>query len=205
MGATTKRRPMGKDPRIHPAVRIYVLPNGRMPERGSDGAVAFDVFVRAIVAPHLEPNTPLRKTVFDFREKPSGFNGYVRLHRPNREGPEVLAYMLPPKDSIIVGVGFIVEMPFPLCYLVLPKSGLSTVQDIHIINAPAPVDSDYRGEAGVRLENRSINPFPIYQGQAIAQILFTRAIMPDFVRKEHYLDLAPSLRGAHGFGSTTSR
>ncbi|GEM_PF-4914514 len=54
-------------------VKIHVLPGGTLPKRQSNGAVGYDVHLRAIVSPHEidEKNPRLRKTLFDFRKIPS--------------------------------------------------------------------------------------------------------------------------------------
>ena len=80
-----------------PSVKIYLVPGGMMPERKTAGAAAFDVFARAIVSPDvMDPQKSfLRKTLFDFKNTP---------------------YDLKPQESVLIGIGFLTEMDFPLCY-----------------------------------------------------------------------------------------
>ena len=56
------------------AVKIYVLPGGKMPERKTKGAIGYDVFLQAIVSPDtMDPdNKVLRKVLFDSTERGAG-------------------------------------------------------------------------------------------------------------------------------------
>ena len=170
------------------SVRIHLLSGGRMPERKTPGAVAFDVSARAIVSPHEmdAQKSFLRKTLFDFTTK---------------DGIEI-AYRLEPDESVLLGIGFVTEMEFPLCYEIKQRSGLSSTQDIIVVNKDTIVDSDYRGEAGVRLKNIGNLPFLLKKGMRIAQIKFEFAVIPEFTEVFSYDDLSQTERGAQGFGST---
>src|SRR5687768_8973003 len=58
---------------FNPPVRIHVLPGGVMPSRQSEGAIGFDVGLRAILhATEKDPEQPhLRRLLFDFESVPS--------------------------------------------------------------------------------------------------------------------------------------
>src|SRR3989344_9525539 len=143
-------------------VRIYLLPGGKMPERKTKGAIGFDVAIRTVVSSmEMDPTNPiLRKTLFDFIEIPKD-NPYIERHVvivPRQAGDQ-LAYQMDPGESVLVGIGFITEMEWPMFYWVAPRSGLAAKWGITVTNAPGTVDPDYRGEAGVLVFNRNSHPF----------------------------------------------
>lgn len=66
-------------------------------------------------------------------------------------------------------------------------------------NAPGTIDSDYRGEVKVILQNGGSQPVTIARGDRIAQLVFARYEAPELV---DVTELEESTRGAGGFGST---
>lgn len=206
------------DERIHcflhqldyPKVKFFVLPGGKKPLRATEGAVGFDFFLRAAVSPsEMEPNNRiLRKTLFNFKDTPRD-NPFIERHilitpAENGSGTE-LAYMMEPGESVLVGVGVVFEMDFPLFHWVAPRSGLAAKWGITVTNAPGTVDPDYRGEAGVLVLNTNKHPFPLKKDMKIAQALFQRAVIPELVEVKSYEDLSKTVRGTGGFGSTGIR
>lgn len=191
-----------------PLVKIYVLPGGRMPERKTDGAIGYDVFLRAVVSPtDMDPeNKVLRKTLFDFAHMPTDNPDIERrvVVSPTDSGNE-LAYRMEPKDSVLVGIGFITELVFPMFYWVAPRSGLASRWGITVTNAPGTVDPDYRGEAGVLVLNGNNHPFLLKKDMRIAQVIFQTAIIPELVGLGSYEELSTTKRGSGGFGSTGVR
>ncbi|MDE1970090.1 MAG: dUTP diphosphatase [Patescibacteria group bacterium] len=107
-----------------------------------------------------------------------------------------------PGESVLVGIGFITEMPYPMFYWVAPRSGLASRHGITVTNAPGTVDPDYRGEAGVLIYNRSEYPFDLKHNMRIAQIIFSNALIPNLVPMETFEELTATKRGSGGFGST---
>jgi dUTP pyrophosphatase len=77
-----------------------------------------------------------------------------------------------------------------------PRSGLSAQKKLLLINTPATIDADYRGELYISLFNLSKTPVLIEKGDRIAQMICTLAIqLNDFPIK-------PDKRGTNGFGSS---
>ena len=186
-------------------VRIHLLPGGKMPERKTSGAVGFDASIRAVVSStEMDPTNPiLRKTLFDFNEVPKD-NPYIERHVvivPGQSGNQ-LAYQMDPGESVLVGIGFITEMEWPMFYLTLPRSGFATKWGIVIKNAMCPVDLDYRGEPGVLVCNENPHSFLLHKDMRIAQIIFQKALIPDFEIAQSYNELSGTDRGTGGFGST---
>ncbi len=180
-------------------VKIHVLPGGHLPERKTDGAIGFDVYLRAIVsATEMDSKNPnLRKTLFDFKNVPD--DKVTAKHVIEANGK--LAYRMDPGESVLVGMGFITEMEFPMFYWVAPRSGLASKYGITVTNAPGTVDPDYRGEAGVLVYNRNSFHFDLEHNMRIAQIIFQSAIIPD-IDVIDFNDLDKTRRGSGGFGST---
>ena len=94
-------------------------------------------------------------------------------------------------------------MPEPLGHagLVTPRSGLAARFGIGIANTPGVVDSGYRGELAVALINHGSATVEIKRGDRIAQLVVVPVVDLEFEVVE---ELAPSERGADGFGSTGS-
>ncbi|MFO0718967.1 MAG: dUTP diphosphatase [Candidatus Paceibacterota bacterium] len=183
-----------------PNIKVYALPGGHLPERQTDGAVGYDVYARAIVsASEMDQSNPnLRKTLFDFREVPKDPVVAKKVHMLN----DRLVYRMEPGESVLVGIGFVTEMPYPLFYWVAPRSGLASKWGITVTNAPGTVDPDYRGEAGVLVYNRNETSFDLEHNMRIAQILFQWAIIPEITEVATFEDLGQTRRGTGGFGST---
>lgn len=186
---------------IPPVVKIHVLPGGKMPERQTTGSIGYDVYGRAIVSPsEKDPVNPtLRLTLFDFVNLPT--DPAIAPHAIEREDGG-FNYRLEPGESVLVGIGFVTEMPFPMFYWVAPRSGLASRYGITVTNAPGTVDPDYRGEAGVLVYNRNTTHFDLEPQTRIAQIIFQEALIPCLRLVESYTDLTSTARGTGGFGST---
>lgn len=189
----------------NPLVKIHLLPGGKMPERKTEGAIGFDVAIRAVVSPsEMDPTTPvLRKTLFDFENVPKD-NPYIERHVavvPSQTG-NLLAYQMEAGESTLVGIGFLTEMDWPMFYWVAPRSGLAAKWGITVTNAPGTVDPDYRGEAGVLVYNRNPHPFLLHKGMRIAQVIFQNALIPKFIQVGSPEELSGTNRGVGGFGST---
>ena len=182
-------------------IRICILPGGHLPERQTSGAIGYDVYLRAIISPtEMELENPnLRKTLFDFKTVP--LDELVARHIKEVNHGK-LVYRMDPGESVLVGIGFVTEMPFSMFYWVAPRSGLASRHGITVTNAPGTVDPDYRGEAGVLIYNRNSIYFDLEHGMRIAQIIFQFAIIPDMMEVSSIEDLDQTQRGTAGFGST---
>lgn len=77
-----------------------------------------------------------------------------------------------------------------------PRSGLAFKQGITVLNSPATVDADYRGEIKVTLINHSSQAFQVKRGDRIAQGVCA------FVFQAPQIAVRDVERGAGGFGST---
>ncbi len=108
-------------------------------------------------------------------------------------------FVLAPGERRLVSTGLAVEIPPGIEGQVRPRSGLALRHGITMPNAPGTIDSDYRGEVRVILQNLGTEPVTIARGDRIAQLVFARYETPELVDAT---ELEQSTRGAGGFGST---
>ena len=107
--------------------------------------------------------------------------------------------VMQPLSTVLVDTGIALAIPNGYCALVLPRSGLSLKSPLRISNAPGLIDSDYRGEIKVILDNIGQGFATIEPGTRIAQLM----IIPyPEVRFQETDDLGETKRAEGGFGST---
>lgn len=80
---------------------------------------------------------------------------------------------------------------------IAPRSGLASKNFID--TGAGVIDADYRGQVKVLLFNHAEADFEIKEGDRIAQLILERIYTPEVVEVQ---ELAESVRGAGGFGST---
>jgi dUTP pyrophosphatase len=108
-------------------------------------------------------------------------------------------FVLAPGERRLVGTGLAFAIPAGWEMQVRPRSGLAMRFGITIPNAPGTIDSDYRGELRVILQNGGSQPVPIARGERIAQLVFARYEAPALTE---VASLDETARGVGGFGST---
>lgn len=107
--------------------------------------------------------------------------------------------VLGPLERRLFRTGFALAMPEGWECQIRPRSGLALRQGVTLPNAPATIDSDYRGEIMVALVNLGEEAVRITRGMRIAQMVFARVEQPVF---QEVAELPASGRGTGGFGST---
>lgn len=126
-------------------------------------------------------------------------------------------YTIKPGESIIIPTGLKMEVPKGYGLLIQPRSGLSSKTKLRIANTPGLIDSDYRGEIGVIIENidaplKSVHmdadwglvceygsSYTIGKGERIAQM---RLVESPHIHFTKVSSLSDTERGTGGFGST---
>lgn len=105
-----------------------------------------------------------------------------------------------PGENVKIPTGFAIELPSQsMVGLVFARSGLASRSGIGLTNGVGVIDSDYRGEIQVLIQNLGFQPVTINPGDRIAQLLF----MPIFhALFEEVSELQETPRGTRGFGST---
>jgi dUTP pyrophosphatase len=107
------------------------------------------------------------------------------------------ALEIPPGGRAAVSTGLRLAIPSGFVGLVWPRSGLAVRHGIDTL--AGVIDSDYRGEVRVVLQNHGREPFRIAPGDRIAQLLVQPVVRAAFA---HGQGLADTKRGEGGFGST---
>lgn len=144
--------------------------DAKIPIRASDGAVGYDVFASRV------------------------------LDKKTKKVIQNLPAIIPPGESILIGIGVKMAVPWPYQSEVRPRSGLASKYDIELSNSPGTIDPDFRGEAGVLLRNRSDkDSFTVKKNMRIAQLIFSQVEIPIL---EEAKELPSTRRDAGGFGST---
>ncbi len=123
---------------------------------------------------------------------------------PGSAGLDLLAALdspliLAPGERRLVPTGLVLEIPAGCEAQVRPRSGLALRHGVTVANAPGTIDSDYRGEVGVILINLGSEPFTIFRGDRIAQLVLARVERIEWEAAE---TLEGTERGGGGFGST---
>lgn len=108
-------------------------------------------------------------------------------------------FSLAPGERRAVGTGLAFELPDGVEMQVRPRSGLALRHGITLPNAPGTIDSDYRGELMIIMQNGGSVPVTIGRGDRIAQLVFAHYAVPTLTETD---SLAESARGEGGFGST---
>jgi dUTP pyrophosphatase len=105
--------------------------------------------------------------------------------------------VIPPGGRHLVPTGIRLAIPEGYAGLIWDRSGLAAKHGIHCL--AGVVDSGYRGEVKVVLQNLGSEQFKVERGLRIAQMLIQPVVRASLVRVE---SLENSSRGEGGFGST---
>jgi dUTP pyrophosphatase len=107
--------------------------------------------------------------------------------------------VLEPGARLLFATGFAVALPDGFEMQIRPRSGLALKQGVTVLNSPATIDSDYRGEIGVCLINHGDASVEFRRGDRIAQAVVAPAMQMALIEAE---SLDATARGTGGFGST---
>lgn len=100
----------------------------------------------------------------------------------------------------LVPTGLALELPGPeYVALVFARSGLGIKHGVAPANCVGVIDSDYRGEIMVGLQNSGESDYTIQPADRIAQLMITPVVQ---AQVELVDELDDTDRGAGGFGST---
>ena len=152
-------------------LKVKRLHNGAtLPRYHTDGAACFDL--HAIVDVNPDPIDPI------------GRFGSVHV-APG------CAYDFP------IGLAF--EVPPGWVMLIYSRSGHGFKHGVRLANGTGVIDSDFRGEMRVKLQNDGLKHFEVKHGDRVAQCMLVPA--PQWELLE-VAELSDTARGAGGFGST---
>ena len=112
------------------------------------------------------------------------------------DGPVVI----PAGGRSVIPTGIAIALPFPdYVALVFARSGLGIKHGVAPANCVGVIDSDYRGEVMVGLQNSGSSDFTVQPGDRIAQLMVTPVVQATIQMVD---ELDETQRGAGGFGST---
>lgn len=103
-----------------------------------------------------------------------------------------------PGTRALIQTGLKIAIPDGCCGLLFGRSGLALKHGICLANGVGLIDSDYRGELGVILQNNGGEPFKVEDGMRIAQLVIVQYQQTIFKQDS----LNDTIRGKGGFGST---
>ena len=110
------------------------------------------------------------------------------------------AVTIPAGGRAVIPTGIAIALPSAdYVALVFARSGLGIKHGIAPANCVGVIDSDYRGEIMVGLQNSGDRDYTIQPADRIAQLMITPVIQAQIRLVEELDDTA---RGAGGFGST---
>lgn len=108
-------------------------------------------------------------------------------------------WIIQPGETVLACSGWSASIPRGTELQVRPTSGNGLKTKMRVPNAPGTVDSIYRGEIGIELENIGPNPFILQKFAKVAQLV----LCPVFEAQIEEVDsLDETDRGAAGYGST---
>ncbi|MEA5039049.1 MAG: dUTP diphosphatase [Clostridiaceae bacterium] len=109
------------------------------------------------------------------------------------------AVTLPAGGRALIPTGLRIAVPAGYAGLVLARSGLASRHGVAMSNGVGLIDSDYRGELCVALQNSGDMPFTVRDGDRIAQFLLAETPSIELCVVS---GLDDTTRGCRGFGST---
>lgn len=121
---------------------------------------------------------------------------------PSDAGADIYALeetVIKPHSTIIVKTGLKVAIPQGWEIQLRPRSGLSAKTPLRIANSPATIDSNFRGEIGVIVENTGGVSYTINKGDRIAQMIIAESPMIKWIETS---ELDETDRNESGFGSS---
>ncbi len=102
-------------------------------------------------------------------------------------------------QTVIVKTGLAMAICPGFEIQVRPRSGMSAKTKIRVANSPGTIDSDYRGEIGIIIDNTGEEPYEVKVGDRIAQGVLAIVPQASFIVVD---SLDETERGAGGYGST---
>jgi dUTP pyrophosphatase len=140
------------------------------------------------------PSVKLERT-----HKEAVLPGYAKSGDAGADVRSVTETVIQPGARALLDLGFKIEIEDGWEIQVRPRSGLALKKGVTVLNSPGTIDSGYRGQCGVILQNNSNKPFPVRVGDRVAQFVLKRAPQAKFAWTK---SVSASERGEGGFGST---
>ncbi len=107
-----------------------------------------------------------------------------------------------PGETKLVPTGVYVALPQGYEFQVRPRSGTSFKTKLRVANTPGTIDSNYRGELKVIVDNLGEEEIKFNKGDRIAQIVLQKVPVVAWHAVKSQDKLGSTVRGEGGFGST---
>lgn len=186
-------------------------------------------FLKKIVSITINTLQNLANQQIKFIQIPCELEGGVQLPTYAREGDAGLDIFareeitINPGETKIISTGIKVAIPDGYALLIQPRSGMSVNTKLRVANTPGLIDSGYRDDIGVIIENieppfkdieydfddngeihiKSIlhgTPYTIVEGQKFAQMRLVQVPKVSFMQVQNVGEIGEDRGG--GFGST---
>ena len=106
--------------------------------------------------------------------------------------------IIPPYHRRLIYTDLSIQLPLGTYGRIAPRSGIAHLYGI--TTGAGVIDPDFTGNVAVLLFNLDANPYTVYRGDRIAQLICERALFPAFA--EAQIELSETVRGPQGLGST---
>lgn len=106
---------------------------------------------------------------------------------------------LKPGERALIPTGLAFEIPQGFEIQVRPRSGWAAKFGMALVNSPGTIDADYRGEVKVIVINLGQETVVVQPQDRVAQLVLCPVFHLEWSKQNQ---LAESVRGEHGFGST---
>jgi dUTP pyrophosphatase len=113
--------------------------------------------------------------------------------------------VIPPNERRLIPTGLFVAIPKGYEMQVRSRSGLALKRGVFVLNSPGTIDSGYRGEIKIILQNMGKDPFAVRIGDRVAQLVVAKVVGEGSLGVKvmvDELDLGQTSRDTGGFGST---
>lgn len=111
-----------------------------------------------------------------------------------------VANIILPFSHNIINTGCFVQIPNGYEIQIRPRSGIGA--KTNMIAHFGTIDSDYRGNIGIIINNPSPNSYIIFPNERLAQGVFAKVEQCEFKKVKSIEELTKTDRGNGGFGST---
>lgn len=144
----------------------------------------------------IDVDIKLSKDAYIPTKATTGATGYD-VYLKGKKGTKIT---IKPKETVILDTGVSCNYPKGYDLQVRSRSGLSSKEQLLLLNGVGTIDSDYRGTIKLPLFNLSDKDVEIEQGQRIGQLVMLKTVEMDFKEVDNHKDITD--RGTQGFGST---
>lgn len=104
----------------------------------------------------------------------------------------------PNARGVIVPLGIAVAIPSGWALAIRPRSGLSHKSTLRISNTPGTIDTAFKDEVGVIVDNLSDQPLNLKAGDRIAQFILEKNYQADFEIVEDVKSIGEDRGGGYG-------